>query len=308
MAALHVEFGSLRFDLRTASSVRDALAASFVDETYAHGPYVMVGPENDQPAWLWVVDIAEQRSDWWPSLGIALQHAVAAGGDRERVALADLMANRANAAVLVPWVEALAQQWPDAKATRSATNAGAADGFSLRGIVTDAKRHLANTSAADGTVVLDGDGHVRLFPLTGQIDLRDVLLASSQLGDRRNEAPWKWLHAELMYRPWIGPALDQILPVLHDEPEVAAMLDWMFDGRELYRFAPLLASWDASHPPWWNWPADRKPKGWRHAVRRPYGEKGGTFGDVATALLVRARAAAAASPILDLSPLWAPTS
>ena len=92
----------------TASGLRDALLRSYPDAVNVKAPVVMFidGREWDAyPGWRWIGELLRKRSDWWPALGIAIQHAVTDGDDFARMALADftrVMAWHAQAQATTP--------------------------------------------------------------------------------------------------------------------------------------------------------------------------------------------------------------
>ncbi len=71
-----VSFGGLSFRFDSASTLRDALLASFEQAGFTGGPLVMTGRDDASPAWLWLGPLARLRSDWREAVGVALQHAV----------------------------------------------------------------------------------------------------------------------------------------------------------------------------------------------------------------------------------------
>jgi len=296
VTAIAISFGSLRFSLRSASDIRDALLASFVDEAYAGGPFVMVGREDAQPAWLWAGEIIRTRSDWWQSVGLALQHAAHDGGDRERTALVDLLANERSSAVLLEWTEPLARRWPDARSTRSNTNWGGAQEARLVDVIRDQRKYLDNGASDEREVVIEENGKVRVFDLTSPAQLQDLLSSTATRGDRGGHPPWQWLTDEVLFRPWVPTALPGIVAGLTRDVEVCALLDWLSDGWDLWRFVAMLDGWRTTPPAWFAAPAKTKPPGWKRPVRPATWSSVKTLGDIALQLLTRARAAVAAPP------------
>jgi hypothetical protein len=110
---------SVNPEFSTASELRDSLLASYPDAACFKAPVVGRGRDDTAPAWGWAPDLIRTRSDWWPALGIALQHAVHDGGDLARTAFATLMADFRDVLALLPWTEPLAEALPDVLAPGS---------------------------------------------------------------------------------------------------------------------------------------------------------------------------------------------
>lgn len=313
MTAAHkirLSLGRLTFEFATASELRDALLASFADAEYAGGPFVMVNRDDTAPAWSWVIELVRKRSDWWPALGVALQHASNGGGDMARRALADLLAKYHETLVLLEWTRPLALRWPDATADSSWTTWGRPD-FRLDRIVADQvsawSRRIAD---AHGEVFLDGcgsNGSAITGALTDSASLQTLLAKSAKAGGFPDgkKGPWTWLVDEVLFRPWLPTLVPGVVASFASgtDREVRAMLDWFSDEWELWRFVDLFDSWRGTPPDWSNEPADSKPTGWRYNMRSAHWPNVKTLGDVALECLRRAQAQAATPTVLDLSPL-----
>lgn len=297
-----LRLGRLQFEFSTASELCDGLLASFPDAAFANAPYVVVTLDDARPAWSWTVDLIRRRSDWWPALGIALQHAAHDGGDLARTALADLLANHHEAVVLLEWTEPLARRWPDVTATISATSWGVPD-LRLERIISDQKTFW-NLVTKPGPRQVIVDGGTRLEEYADETSLRSLLAKTAKAGQFPDgkSGPWSWLSDELLYRADVR----QIAATLTGgfaggtDQEVRALLDWLSDEWDLWRFVDALDEWGATPPIWWGDAAHKKPSGWKHPIRPTYWQGTRTLGDVVQRLRRLAREQAATPAIVDL--------
>lgn len=303
-----LRLGRLEFAFATASELRDALLAAFPDAGFAGGPFVMVTPDDAQPAWSWAIDLIRRRTDWRPALGIALQHAAHDGGDLARTALADFLANFRESIVELEWTSPLAQRWPDARATRAGAGFGGG-GIDprLADIVADQKS-LWNTVAAEPRVFLDEHGPGGA-PVVGQMtdaaSLQPILRDTANAGRFPGaKGPWSWLEGELLFHTWLPSALEPAVRavVAHEGNEPLAFLDWMSEECDLWRFVGLLEEWTAKPPIWWSRSASQIPAGWQSRIRSSAWPGVITLGDVVQEALARARQQAATPPVVDLQP------
>ncbi|HEY0195402.1 MAG TPA: hypothetical protein VGC42_30010, partial [Kofleriaceae bacterium] len=295
----------------TAAELRDALLASYPDASYFQAPVVGRNRDETAPAWGWVPELIRQRTDWWPALGVALQHAAKEGGDLARTALATLLADCYDTLALLPWTAPVAQAeaWPN-KAPGAGTGWGMPE-CTLQAIVRDQEKTLGEIRG-DATAFLDGygkGGAVIQGPFADEADLKTLLAESAQAGqfpDGKN-GPWSWLGSELVTgEAWLRPALkDAILTIdASDETQVLAMLDWFFEERDLWQYAPLLQGWDEHHPAWWDKPASTKPSGWRYDMRSAHWPDVATIGDVVVEAMRRGHKQVATPPVADLPALY----
>jgi hypothetical protein len=198
----------------TVEELRDALLESYPGADYFGGPFVGCNRDDVMPAWGWVVRLVRMRSDWWPAIGIALQHAATDGGELARTAMADLLAGYRDSIALAPWTEQAAQQWPDVKATGSGTGWGAPD-LRLETIIRDRQRFLEQLEAASGEVFLMGHGKAGKAisgPLTNEAELCALLDESARAGQfpDGDKGPWSWLGFELLTRgEWLRAAFSR---------------------------------------------------------------------------------------------------
>ncbi len=304
-----LRIGRLSFSFSTASELRDALLASFPDADYAGGPFVMVNQDEAAPAWGWVADLVRQRTDWREALGVALQHATHDGGDMARTALADLTANFKESLVLLEWTSPLAQRWPDVKATKCATGwGGNVVNPRLVDVVTEQKTQWS--SVASSTKAFLDEFGAKGAPVVGPIadarDLQGLLHETAKHGRFPDgKGPWGWVANELLYRTWLPSALEPAMTAVVSgggSAEIQALLDWMSEECDLWRFVALLESWSRTPPSWWSVPVGQKPSGWQRAIRPASWDGVGTLGDFATRMLDRARAQSATPPRVDLQP------
>lgn len=297
----------------TASELRDCLLASYPDAAYFGGPVVGKNRDDTAPAWGWAAELIGKRSDWWPALGIALQHAVKDGGDLARIAFATLLADYRATVALLPWTAPVAQaQSFDVRAPGSGTGWGMPD-CRIDSIVRDQQAWFAEVRG-DTEAFFDGygrNGSAIKGPFTNEADLRALLAESARAGQfpDGSNGPWSWIGDELITgEAWLRPALVHAILTIDaaNEPMVLALLDWCSEERDLWQFVSLLDGWDAQHPAWWDNPADTKPAGWRRTMRSSHWPEVSTLGDVVLEALRRAKLQIATPPIVDLPVLYGP--
>lgn len=303
---------NVRPEFTTTAGLRDALLASWPDASYFKAPVVGKGRDDTLPAWGWAIDLIHQRTDWWPALGIALQHAVKDGGEYAQRAFATMLADYRDSIALLPWTEPLAAEVPEAKAPGSGTGWGVPD-FRAQTIIADQKKFL---------VEISGDGSDEAFldehgpggkPITGPFrnedDLRDLLVKSAHAGQfpYGSQGPWSWLGSEIVTAPaWFRPALDHAINTIDtsDDRVLRAMLDWFSEERDLWRYIDLLSGWAKQPPAWWDDSAKTKPKGWKYNMRSAHWPNTSTLGSVVMEALRRAMIQAATPPVEDLPQLY----
>lgn len=298
-------------EFATASELRDSLLASYPAADFFKAPVAEIGGDNVVSAWGWVVQLIRMRTDWWPALGIALQHAVKDGGELARTAFADLLADFRDSIVLLPWTAPVAATMPDVRSRSSGTGWGVPD-LRLESIVRDQQKfvdHLEATGAEAELLGYGKAGRVISGRLTNEAELRALLDQSAQGGQfpDGDKGPWSWLGFELRtHDARLRDAFLRIVTSLDagNEPQVFALLDWLSEEQDLWRFQPLLAGWDASPPAWAKTAASHKPKGWRRTIRSAHWPDVTTLGDVVRQALNRAVMQQATPPVMDLSPLF----
>lgn len=307
---IELSLGNLRFRLACASELRDALLASFEHASYANAPVIIVDRENTAPAWSWLLKLIRTRLDWWECAGVALQHAVCDGNDLARTAAADLLARHHESTALLPWTEALARLWPDARASFGPVHFVEREHEPrLADIVQAQKIWLSRVNVPTREVLLWGHkrgGGPAAASLNDASYLQPLLLRTAQAGRfYETDGPWSWLGDEVFHRSWLPNALiPAVEPITTDERVVSALLDWLLDGWDAWRFAPLLEGWVSRPPSWWSVPARKKPQGWQRPVRpASYFTDAQTMGDIAARMLTKAREQLASPPVLDLAPL-----
>lgn len=300
----------------TASELRDALLNSYPDADHFRRAVVEIGymgPYETVPAWGWIIDLIRTRSDWWPVIGIALQHAVKDGGEFAPTALVDLVGNFRESIALLPWTEPLAAQWPKVHAEFKETGWGAPD-FRLETIIRDQKELLAKTRE-NYSVFLHGygkRGEPIASPFTSEADLRVLLETTARVGwfPDGNNGPWSWLEWELLIgAAWLRPAFVHIVSTIANSPQspmLWALLDWLFERRDLWQFVDLLEAWECDRPPWWSVDATTKPARWRNRIISRFGGAN-SLGDVVFSALWNARSQVATPPIIDLPVLFGPS-
>lgn len=297
----------------TASELRDCLLASYPDAAYFGGPVVGKNRDDTAPAWGWAAELIGMRSDWWPALGIALQHAVKDGGDLARVAFATLLANYRDTFALLPWTAPIAQAESfDVRAPGSGTGWGMPD-CRIESIVRDQQASFAEIRGATEQFLYQygRNGANLKGPFTCEADLRALLARSAHAGQfpYGTRGPWSWVGPALIVGDaWLRPALVHTLSTIDagDEPMVLALLDWFSEERDLWQLVALLDGWDAQHPAWWDQPAETKPAGWQRTIRSSHWPEVRTLGDVVLEATRRAKLQLATPPIVDLPVLYGP--
>ena len=295
----------------TAAELRDCLLASYPDAAHFGGPVVGKNLEDTAPAWGWAAELIGMRSDWWPALGIALQHAVVHGDELARVAFATFLADYRDSFALLPWTAPLAEAESfDAVAPGSGTGWGMPD-CRIDSIIRDQQASFAEIHGATEQFLYQyGKNATNVKgPFTREADLRALLEKSARAGQfpYGTRGPWSWVGPTLIVGDdWLRPALVHSLATIDvdDEPMVLAMLDWFSEERDLWQFVSLLDRWDAQHPSWWDQPADTKPAGWARTMRSAHWPDVSTLGDVVVEANRRAKLQIATPPVVDLPLLY----
>lgn len=289
----------------SVSELRDALLASYPGAAYLGSPIVLINRDDPAPAWGWLVELLKTRTDWWPALGVALQHAAQDGGDNARIALGDFLDTYQESVVLLEWTEPIASQWPDVRAGLSGTTFGHPD-HRLATIVVGQRRLWDGQQSAKVEIEGLGPGGTYLaIDVKSAADLESLLAKSAAAGNPEGKGPWEWLVSELMFhhemQPWVPVACATL--AAGGDAEVRATLDWFFEQHDLWRHLDLLDTWTRTPPIWWTQPSDKKPPRWRHPIRTQ-ASSAKTLGEVALSVLTRARAQAATRPTVDLAPIF----
>ena len=236
-----------------ASELRDALLASYPDAAHYSAPLVAKGRDDTAPAWGWIEILLTTRSDWWPALGIALQHAAQDGGAYARIALADALEASQATIPLLPWTEPTAQQFPDATAPTHATGFGEPD-WRLATIVRS-QRALWRTQQGNeiSAANIGPDGGW----LTAQVhtpgDLEAMLAIAARGPTTDADGPWSWLVPHLLFHPQWGPWMPSLcakfLGAGAVDVDVRAALDWYDEAHDLWRHIALLEGLARTPPP-----------------------------------------------------------
>ena len=302
-AKLSYRYANIEHSFSSVSELRDALLASYPGAAYLGSPIVLVNRDDPAPAWGWLVELLRTRTDWWPAVGVALQHAAQDGGDNARIALADFLDTYQESVVLLEWTEPIASQWPDVRAGISGATFGHPD-HRLATIVVGQRRLWDDQQSAKVEIEGLGPGGTYLaVDVQSEADLEALLAKSAAAGNREGNGPWDWLVSELLFhhamQPWVPIACAKL--ATGSDAEVRATLDWFSEQHDLWRHLDLLDGWSHTQPLWWSQPSDKKPAGWRYPVRT-HASSARTLGEVALAVLARARAQAATRPIVDLAP------
>jgi hypothetical protein len=295
----------------TASELRDSLLGSYPEGKETGLPLVRVNREDTLPAWGWVKDLVVRRSDWWPALGIALQHAATDGGEIAKVALAELLAHVKESFVLLRWTAPMAELWPDRRAIHAAGTGWGGPDRRLDALVRDQKKFVKEVGASK-TAFLSGygvGGAPIKGPLTNEAELLALLRESARAGRSPGGAtgPWSWVTSRVLISdPWVRQSFERIVNTIDhdDEAMVFAMLDWFFEEQDLWRFLPLLDGWRLRPPSWWGTAAAATPRGWQRNMRSAHWPNIETLGDVAVETLRRAKWQVVTPPVVDLPLLY----
>jgi hypothetical protein len=299
--------GGVKPSFSTIAELRDALLASYPAAAYYGAPVVGIHRDDTAPAWGWVQRLVQTRTDWWPAVGIALQHAAQDGGDLARIALADLLECYQETVVLLEWTEPIARQWPDVVAGKSGAAFGQPD-YRLATIVVGQRTLWDSQRSTEIGIEGIGPGGKYLHAdVNTAADLEALLATSAKAGKPSGgEGPWSWLLHELLFhhemQPWVPAACAKF--AAGSDAEVRAMLDWFAEDHDLWRCLDLLEGWSVSPPPWWNESVDTKPRGWRHPIREGHVTGTKILGEVAIGALSSARGQAGTHPIVDLAPIF----
>jgi hypothetical protein len=297
----------------TASELRDSLLASYPEAAQTGLPLVRINRgEDSAPAWGWINDFLRMRSDWWPAIGIALQHAATDGGEIAQTALVELLAHFSASIAVLPWTAPMAELWPDRRTVNSAATGWGTPDHRLDAVIRDQQKYMVDVRAGDGTVFLDRygvNGTDIIKPLTNAAELQGLLVETAHAGQSPggDTGPWSWLAFEfLIGDEWLRPAFVKIVHALDDADEamIFALLDWFSEEQDLWKFAELLNGWHARPPSWWTTPADTKPTGWKRTMRSAHWPETKTLGDVATEALRRAKWQVVTPPVVDLPQLY----
>lgn len=307
---IELSLGLHTFRFSSASTLRDALLGSFADASYAGGPFIVVDRENTTPAWSWLLDLIRARTDWWECAGIAFQHAVADGEDLARTAAADFLARHYFAPALLPWTDVVAKRWPDVRASFGPVHFVPDDHEPrIADIIAEHKKWLAKVGSPDRHVVLwsfNVDGSNARAPLKDAADLRSLLERTAQAGYfHDDDGPWGWLKKEILHRKWLADELPQVVAqLIADERLAFALLDWLLDGWDAWRFDVQLAAWLQNPPSWSSLPVKHKPSGWKRPIRSAtYLPDVATLRDVVDHLHQKTQFQLITRPVVDLDAL-----
>jgi hypothetical protein len=293
-------------EFSAVAQLRDALLASYPAAAWYGAPVVGVNRDDPAPAWGWLVKLLRTRTDWWPAVGVALQHAAQDGGDLARIALADFLDSYSESVVLLDWTAPIADRWPDVRAGLSLVTFGHPD-HRLATIIAGQRAFWESQQGTEVSVERLGPGGRYLnVDVKTAADLEAVLARSAKAGKPWGAAgPWTWLLDELLFRHWMRPLLPAACARFGTgtDAEVRAALAWLVGEHDLWRYVDLLDGWRLRPPAWWDEPADTRPRGWRYPFRQWNVPGAKTLGEVALGYLYRAQGQAATHPVADLAPI-----
>lgn len=289
---------SIKPTFGSASQLTRALLDSFVpsDIDFAGGHPVIMYPEGREwsgaPAWGWIKFLLKTRSDWWPSLGIAIQHAI---GEHKlaREALASALRETETtwaAQGILEWLVPLADGHDDDLAKVIGEIEVKWDENEEKGIV------------VDGDLVVRNEADLEAYLRRSAVRAWTLKLWGDILGK-----PWDTMYFCSYAHRWLLPVIPRVCASfgLRDdatEREIWALLDYLVQEHDLWRHTELLGAWLANPPKWWNDAATvrgktrpHKPKEWA-----PFS----TLASMVQKAKSTADAQAATPPVLDLAPLF----
>lgn len=282
----------------TTAGLRDALLASYPGVEFFGSPIAALARGRDfdtGPAWGWLGALLRTRTDWWEAAGVGLQHAVHDGGELARIALADLLETCPESVVLVEWTGPIAKRWPDARTS-------GAKGLAWRDERLDAivARQRAQWSEMEAAkLAIPGpDGDDPIDGVTTAADLEALLARRAKAG---RDQPWSWLRWQLFVHPWLRTTTPAVWAKLAggSDVELRAMLDWLAEEHDLWRYLERLEAWRQAPPEWWDEPVKLR-RGRRNPLRRALVAELKTLGELALRALGGARRQVATPPVADL--------
>lgn len=302
--------------LRKASELRERLLRCLQEGRQSGRPLVRVGHDEAQPAWHWLGPLLRARSDWTAAVGAAIVSLLTTDDELAAAALVDVLANTRIGVVLHPWIAPQVGRWGDARGTRNAIGWGGDGVPTLARVVAAHGTYLRDLADPDRPGCTEGPHGPRTSqgPLRSVDDLRRLLAISARRGrfawTEWGTRLWSWLYPEGIARPWIDDALGPLVgdALAGGHTEVIAALDWLREGRDVWRYADALqAAVDGAAagdcPWWWQTSAGQVPKGWRRTFDSAKRPDLHTLGDVAALVLPAALQQRATPPIMDLPPV-----
>lgn len=295
-------------ELSGATALKDALVDGLVPRDVPGRLWVRVGREEVEPAWAWLGRLAVERSDWRDVAGLALAHALKAGGDAAWVAACDLFAWDRGAALLRPYFEPMIAVAPDVNGTLARNGFGGSSAPRLEDVLRDQAKMIAVATDPARRVLLDewhGPFVPRLATFEADADVRGLLAETADLGRSFRTSwgtgPWGWLYEEFLFRPGLAPALAGHVAAVVGEAEerVWTALAWLSVRWDLRVFADLLRTWLASGAAFLAMPRDHLPRGWRQPPLASFANAA-TCADVIETLLEGAMHELRTVPTLDL--------
>lgn len=286
----------LKFD--SIPGLASALEHS-LEEGRSYGyPVVRVGFDDSEPAWMWLDQLLRERSDWQNGLALAIEQVVGRGDGFVRTAFVDFLANVKRSVALRPLLRRMCSGLDNPAGTRSSFGWGVdADGRPrLEAVLRAQDKWIQEFSDPGYALLLEGTHgpNISCLPLRNPDELRALVLRSIARG-RFNQTEWgngplAWLHLAVLIRPWVDNELPALAASLFkgSAGERAGAIDWLLDGRDLWRYCDQLSLLCESKPRWLEAPATEKPPGWQRAIRVPR-QPPLTTGQVLGILLGRAK-------------------
>jgi hypothetical protein len=291
-----------------AADVRDALLDGLVPGDVPGKAWVRVGRDDVEPAWAWLGRLVAARSDWRFVAGLALAHALKAGGDAAWVALCDLFAWDRAAALLRSAIEPLLPGAPDVSGTLARNGMGGGPTPKLADVLRDQAKVIGAATDPARRVILDewhGPFVPRLAALGSESEVRALLGETADLGRSWRTSwgagAWGWLYEEFLFRPGLATALpSHVRAVVADDGErVFTALAWLSVRWDLRLFADVLGEWRDSGAAYLGAPRDHVPRGWRIPPLAVFGDIA-TCNDAIAVLLEAATHELRTVPVLDL--------
>jgi len=302
----------LQAGFRTAAELKTQLLAGLDVAREAYGePIERVGHDSSRPIWVWLTPFVRTRPDWAPAVGNVLRHIAIDGDPLAHKAIVNVLNAQLHSIALLPWTEDLADVLGDVTSLQAGARWPFDGPRTARRILTAQREMLDQLLAPDHLALLEGEFGPKASKVTLE-SAKDVQAAVAQCAKRGKFAfsPWgerllSWVYPESLRLPWLNDGLEPVIRQLlaGDINEVVTAIDWLFEQRELYRWAGDLESLAQSPPSWWTVAAGAKVSGWRKRwPLSPFHAKR-TLGDAVRFLLPFAHRQAELPAVMDLPEL-----
>jgi hypothetical protein len=300
--------GGTALSFSTAAELSRALLASLAEARRDGESGPRAGWDDVEPAWSWLGGLLSTRSDWHEAAGRALQHAVGGGDAVVKGAFVDAMSGLRSMVALLPWTRPLCATLGPLEGRHGRLPWNETPDKPRLDLVLEAQeRWLKEQQAEESRLPLEGPAGpaASFFSLRGEPDLQEALARAARRGrcvkTEWGDGPAAWMHHAVLVQPWVDEALVRWVPLAleRSDGERLLALEWLLDGRDLFRHLPLFEALRVKPRPWMTQMARRKAPAWVRPLRVP--ENGpATLAQLVAELHVTAAAQAASAPVLDL--------